>query len=120
MAQHDRSSATEHDRDDPPWRFDAVATQSLNGRWAFRTDPDGAGENEGWQYEGCDADGWDALDVPGVWDVQPEYDHYRGRAWYRRTFELDEPDHGTVRLRFGAVYHRAKVWLNGEIGRAHV
>jgi len=113
MAQHDRSSATEHDRDDPPWRFDAVATQSLNGRWAFRTDPDGAGENEGWQYEGCDADGWDALDVPGVWDVQPEYDHYRGRAWYRRTFELDEPDHETVRLRFGAVYHRAKVWLNG-------
>lgn len=57
-----------------------------------------------------------AITVPGVWQAQ--FGDLRTRAGiglYRRAFELSS---GWVRdrvfLRFGAVFHRAKVWVNSQ------
>ncbi len=79
--------------------------QSLNGTWQFTIAPATAqGQGE-----------WDALDVPGNWDVQPRYSNHLGQAWYRRDFAVPADWKGRhVRLRFEAVYQEAEVTLNGH------
>jgi beta-glucuronidase len=61
---------------------------------------------------------WDRVEVPHSWPADKRYP-YIGIAWYRRTFASParRPDEH-VRLRFGAAFARAQVWLNGkELGR---
>jgi len=51
----------------------------------------------------------------------PGEEEYRGRAWYRRTFEaLKEWDSQIVRIEFEAVFHSASVWVNGPTRRCHL
>ena len=59
---------------------------SLNGNWAFKTDPNDKGEQEQWFKETMDISSWDAMAVPGNWDLRNEYAHYVGKAWYRKSF----------------------------------
>ncbi|QAY72022.1 hypothetical protein ET445_00430 [Agromyces protaetiae] len=92
------------------------STISLDGDWAFTTDPDRSGVADGFPLVATSVDGWDTQSVPGNWDVHDEYGRYTGAAWYRRTFEsgdLSAAAGERAWLRFGAVYNDATVWLNG-------
>ena len=104
---------------------------SLNGTWAFRTDPTNAGEAErgsqpGWFMPSANWTNADSLTVPGNWDLRNEYAHYVGKGWYRRTFvtpsNTDQKPNAArvIRLVFEAVYHDCTVWLNGQkLGENH-
>ncbi|MEV4507434.1 glycoside hydrolase family 2 TIM barrel-domain containing protein [Dactylosporangium sp. NPDC049525] len=89
-------------------------TVSLDGGWRFATDPGGTGEAAGWAQPGFDDSGWATLQVPGNWDVHDAWAGYRGWGWHRRTVASPAVVAGqVVRLRFEAVYYRARVWFNG-------
>lgn len=93
-----------------------IQQQSLNGIWAFKTDPNGLGEKNRWYDEVTDSSGWDSMPVPGNWDLRNEYSHYVGKAWYRTTFSTPSSwQKQWVRLLFEAVYNDSKVWLNGHL-----
>lgn len=96
-------------------------TQSLNGTWAFRTDPNNVGEIQGWQNPEFSTQNWDEMPVPGNWDLRNEYAHYVGKGWYRKTFTVaNELKNKTIHLHFEAVYHDRSVWLNGKkLGENH-
>lgn len=91
-------------------------TTSLNGTWTFRTDPNNKGENQGWFKPEFSTQNWDEMPVPYNWDLRNEYAHYVGKAWYRRTFTVNESQKERVsRLIFEGVYNDSKVWLNGKM-----
>ncbi|GAB3706430.1 hypothetical protein GCM10027592_39910 [Spirosoma flavus] len=94
---------------------------SLNGKWAFRTDPNDVGEQQGWFRSEANVASWDSLPVPGNWDLRNEYASYVGKGWYRRTFAAPQRSGDkVVRLLFEAVYHDCAVWLNGQkLGENH-
>ncbi len=96
-------------------------TTSLNGFWAFRTDPNAVGEVQGWFKPETNITNWDTLVVPGNWDLHNEYAHYVGKGWYRRTFATPANLNGKIaRLLFDGVYHDCTVWLNGQkLGENH-
>ena len=90
--------------------------QSLNGSWAFKTDPNDIGERQAWFGETVNTSSWDSMPVPGNWDLRNEYSHYVGKAWYRTSFSIPAiKKEQVVRLLFEAVYHDSKVWLNGKL-----
>lgn len=63
---------------------------------------------------------WETMSVPGNWDTTNKYAHYTGKAWYRRSFMPPATWKGSpVRLRFEAVYHDTKVYLNGQFLGEH-
>ncbi|MEN0047472.1 MAG: glycoside hydrolase family 2 TIM barrel-domain containing protein [Bacteroidota bacterium] len=61
---------------------------------------------------------WHDLKVPGHWGMLNDFSNYTGKAWYRKTLELPENWTKTsdtrYYLKFGGVYHLAKVYLNGK------
>ncbi len=92
----------------------AGLTVPLCGEWLFRIDPENKGENEAWYSATTGAAGWETVRVPHTWQVNEETADYMGPAWYRREFELPALPPGTVvRVEFEAVFHSAKVWVNG-------
>lgn len=97
-----------------------AAPVSLDGPWRFAVDPGRAGVRGRWFAADFRDAKWERVDVPHTWNVMPEHRDYSGLAWYRRSFTLRERDvrEGHVRLRFGAVFYLARVWVNGrEVGR---
>lgn len=98
-----------------------ATAQSLNGTWAFRTDPNDVGEQQNWHKPETNTASWDSLPVPGNWDLRNEYAQYVGKGWYRRTFATPATlNNRVVRLLFEAVYHDCTVWLNGQkLGENH-
>ena len=97
-----------------------TAEISLCGQWQFQPDPGDVGTKEGWHAADYSATGWQEVDVPHAWQVDPAHADYRGVAWYRRT--LDPPAAGpeaAVRLEFEAVFHTATVWVNGRLAGEH-
>lgn len=93
--------------------FTYAQKQTLNGTWAFKTDPDGVGEEKAWFAEGLSLATWDSMPVPGNWDLRNAYASYAGKAWYRTTFSAQSAE--SIRLVFEGVYHDSKVWLNGRL-----
>ena len=93
----------------------ATTRISLNGDWAFHTDPKAEGEKAGWTRQAPSAA--EAVRVPHTWNIGA-HDDYEGVAWYFRTFRLPElKTTGHVELHFGATFYKAHVWLNGvELG----
>ena len=93
---------------------------SLCGEWWFRTDPEVAGEQKRW-YETYESTSfWRRVNVPHTWQVDPAFTDYRGVAWYRRTFDApSEWQDSTLRLEFEAVFHTAKIWINGQLAGEH-
>ena len=87
----------------------------LSGKWDFRFDPDGKGEEQGWfkpDVAGC----WESIAVPGSYNIAfADKLTYQGKGWYRRTFEMPAAPNGAR-----AVFHclgaalRVKAWLNGQ------
>ena len=94
---------------------------SLDGAWEFRLDPTGQGESLGWAKPGASGEGWEKIIVPHTWQASEKTASYMGAAWYRR--QLDAPlswrGH-VVRLEFEAVFHTARVWVNGREAGDHV
>ena len=92
----------------------------MNGKWDFRLDMSGVGENERW-FEKTDAAKWDKIHVPGTWQAQGWGENNHGTAWYRRSFTppKDWVDR-QMWLKFDAVATRAKVWVNGQFAGEHI
>lgn len=95
--------------------------RSLNGLWAFRLDPEGAGREGGW---------WRSrlpeareMPVPASYnDIVPDLavrDHV-GDAWYQTTVRIPAGWSGQrIVLRFDAATHRAAVWVNDALVAEH-
>src|SRR5713101_4364960 len=105
---------------DAPQPFSTEA-RNLCGEWLFRTDPDDAGERQTWCGPGASSGGWRPVTVPHTWQIEAPLADYRGRAWYRRSFDAPrEWQSSTVRIEFAAVFHSAHVWINGAPAGEHL
>src|SRR5437867_6487066 len=87
----------------------------LSGSWEFRMDRTNQGVSRKWFA--ADPPKPEApvipMDVPSVWQQYVDADG--GIAWYVKTFSLPKDFLGRVlRVKFGAVDYRARVWLNGQ------
>jgi beta-galactosidase len=82
------------------------AEVSLCGAWEFRATADAA---------------WMPVEVPHTWQVTAGLEDHRGRAWYRREIEIPAAWAGsTVRVEFEAVFHSARVTVNGQSAGEHL
>jgi beta-galactosidase len=98
----------------------ATEVRSLCGAWLFRNDPKDAGERQNWFSAEAAAADWRPVNVPHTWQIEAPLVDYRGRAWYRRTFDAPSPwQNSAVRVEFEAVFHSAKVWVNGQFAGEH-
>jgi beta-galactosidase len=94
---------------------------SLCGQWWFRTDPGSTGEQQRWYVPHESTSFWRTVSVPHTWQVDSAFLDYRGVAWYQRTFDAaSEWQNSAVRVEFEAVFHTAKIWVNGELAGEHV
>jgi beta-galactosidase len=114
-----------------PTRQSVVASQNdsqsttdafnLNGEWSFATDPNDEGEQQFWFHIAKKRDTWRTVSVPHTWQIEEELADYRGVAWYWRTFTLTPDWQGScIRIEFEAVFHSARVWVNGELAGEHL
>ena len=93
---------------------DVRITLSFNHGWSFARDlPLGP------EYHSPDFNdqAWQKVTLPHTPRVEPLVvnDQWRGDAWYRKTFSLDESHSGRkVFVRFEGAMQKADVWLNGE------
>ena len=73
-----------------------------------------------WQFRASDRP-WTAVNVPHTWQVTAGLEDHRGKAWYRRDVEIPAPWSGsTVRIEFEAVFHSARVTVNGRPAGEHL
>jgi beta-galactosidase len=87
-------------------------TVTLNDNWQFKTDKASVGINEKWF--GSSLSGVKLVNVPHTWNVEKETENYYGWAWYQKTIDVPADwKNKNVVLRFGAINHTAKVYLNG-------
>lgn len=93
----------------------------LNGNWGFTQDPGNKGENEKWFTSPEKAGKWQQVEVPHTWQTDPEHAEYFGTAWYKKEFYVPaEWKNKTIRAEFEAVYHSARVWVNGRPAGEHL
>lgn len=91
----------------------------LCGEWEFTHDDAEAGLDENWHAIGAVFDRTITVPYPpesaasGIGDTG-----LHPVVWYRRTFVV-EPGGNRVLLHFGAVDHRASVWVNGQLVATH-
>ena len=90
--------------------------RTLDGQWQFVTAPDGEGYEENYA-EQFPVEAAEPVAVPSAWNSRDAYEDYVGPAWYRRTFDLDDPT--SVLLTFHGVGHDATVFLDGEEVASH-
>lgn len=92
----------------------------LSGPWQFSIDSQ-LESDKSWIEPDFNSATWKTLTVPGNWDTENEYAHFSGTGYYIKCFEFPENWNGSyVRLHFGAVYQKAKVWFNGTCLGEHV
>ena len=104
----------------------------MNGRWKFRTDPDGMGDVSpdavrntiGATQQECqffapefDDRHWGEIVVPACWQAQGHL--YNGVAWYRTRFDHHAAGGAVVRLDFRGVDYFADAWINGYYLGSH-
>jgi len=100
---------------------------SLDGSWQFAHDDAGVGLSEGW-FDVSAAEAFDQrIEVPFPPESPASGIGARGFhpvVWYRRTLPFDvlpTSEAGKrVLIHFGAVDHRAQVWLDGQLVVDHV
>jgi beta-galactosidase len=93
--------------DDAYKNDDATDTllHSLNGSWQFSLD------NSQWR----------TVTVPHTWQTEAAHTEHFGAAWYKKEFFVPQNWKGsTVRVAFEAVYHSAKVYINGALAGEHL
>lgn len=95
-------------------------TVSLNGSWQFAMDPMKSGEGQGWYTPEFASQALEPVEVPHCYSADPRYFAYTGTAWYFKTFQSDLPAGKTrAYIRFGSVFYKTKVWVNGSNAGAH-
>ncbi|NOZ29747.1 MAG: beta-glucuronidase [Chloroflexi bacterium] len=101
-----------------PQQNDVRNVLDLSGLWAFKLDPEGVGEREGW-FHGLPAPR--VIAVPGSWNEQfQDTRDYLGLAWYlRETYIPREWKGQRIFLRVGSANYAARVWINGEFLGEH-
>ncbi|MBI4910327.1 MAG: hypothetical protein HY820_42310 [Acidobacteria bacterium] len=63
---------------------------------------------------------WTTVTVPHTWQVITGYENHRGKATYRRRFDAPvEWRESTIRIEFEAVFHTARVLINGQLAGTH-
>ena len=86
---------------------------SLNGAWAFLNDPEETGLAQGWDA-GLPAKA-QVVQVPHTWNIMKGLENYNGLAWYQKKFTVPmDFKNKHIQLKFGAVYHDAVIYLNGN------
>ncbi len=93
-------------------------SQSLNGNWKIKFDPEKTGENDEWHKLKKADDSWNDTLVPSNYNTASgDKTSYEGLVWYMLKFEsrLPEDKDRFVRLTFRGVLLRSKVWLNGTL-----
>ncbi|WP_317166325.1 glycoside hydrolase family 2 protein [Spirosoma agri] len=91
----------------------------LHGEWRFALDPVGVGEAEEWFSTKIPTNGWDKVNVPHCFSVDPRYQFYTGTTWYRRTFTWQPTAKKRVLLHIDGAYYTTVVWLNGKKVTSH-
>ncbi|WP_432991009.1 glycoside hydrolase family 2 protein [Dactylosporangium sp. CA-233914] len=86
----------------------------LDGAWEFRADPTDAGLANRWQHDQAP---WPTTAVvPAPWEhpMSGVQAHWLPVGWYRRELAVPGAWHAErIIAHFGAVFHRATVWVNG-------
>jgi beta-glucuronidase len=107
-------------RDPSPASAADLRSVSLNGTWKFAADYQGWGDKAEWFSPKLGDGVWDTVTVPHTWSHDPRFMGFIGAGWYRLRFTAPAVGPGEhVRLTFGAVFRRARVWLNGQLLGAH-
>jgi beta-glucuronidase len=90
----------------------------LSGIWDFKTDPDGAGESDGWANGLAESR---PIAVPGSWNEQYEdLFGYLGLSWYlRRAYVPSSWQGQRVFIRVGSANYQGTVYVNGERVGSH-
>jgi len=87
-------------------------TIALNDDWQFKIDKASVGINEKWFVAPFNESR--TVSLPHTWNVEKENENYYGWAWYQKTIDVPASwSKKNVVLRFGAVNHTAKIYLNG-------
>jgi hypothetical protein len=83
--------------------------------WKFSPDPNGDGEARGVLQADFDDSKWATVSALDWWQMQG-FPDYRGVAWYRIKFNVDEllPVTDRARLYFGGVDGHATIYVNGH------
>lgn len=93
---------------------------NLNGEWLFREDPDDTGLQDRWHLGGLGPDCRHIVvpfpvesEASGIHDTSPA-----NIVWYERDFDVPAGWSSRIVVRFGAVDHWARVFVNGqEVGQ---
>lgn len=87
---------------------------SLDGAWKFAIDSLNKGIDDNWG-NGIPSNLTRSVTVPHTWNIEAGTEDYAGWAWYQKEIDVqqDWKDH-SVRLKFGAVYHNAVIYINGK------
>ena len=108
------------DKDNNAWPFrDIPVTDlaSLTDGWRFAWDAQDQGMNDGWQSLNFNRETWQAVAVPGVWDMAPGKVALKipaGVGWFTCKLSLPEKWNGEPELVFLGASFIADVWLDGE------
>lgn len=86
---------------------------SLNGTWEFRI-PDAGTDFPDSLVKGV------TVTVPHTYNIMPGLEDYAGKAVYERTLPVEPSMKGSkLRVKFGAVYHDAEIYVNGHKAGEH-
>jgi len=92
--------------------------QCLNGEWLFSIDPLNQGSDLAWQANQMSTG--KVVMVPHTWKTDSIYQHYDGKAWYYKEFDVPSSWAGKqVRVMFERIFHRAAIWINGQLAGEH-
>jgi len=97
-----------------------VQVTPLPAAWRFATDPQGAGEAQGWARTDCDDTKWAQVraDQGTGWETQG-FPGYTGLGWYRQVVPMPAQACQHLYLHFGAVDEDAWVYVNGQFACEH-
>ncbi len=84
--------------------------------WRFQTDPEGRGDQDGWQTAGFDDGAWKEISSLNAWETQG-WAGYDGLAWYRCRLEVPAAWANRKRLaiEFGAVDESFRLYVDGAM-----
>lgn len=88
-------------------------TTDLDKNWKFIIDSARTGLNKGWNK--FLPENSVRVSIPHTWNVTPNLEDYSGLAWYQKDITIpSEWRNKNIRIRFGAVYHDAIIYINGK------
>lgn len=87
---------------------------SLDGDWEFTVDSLNKGSDDKWE-NGIPSHLLHTVKVPHTWNIEDGTEDYAGWGWYQKQIIVPKYwKNKNIRLKFGAVYHDAVIYVNGE------